>query len=338
MVRSGPRNRSIPRPPTPTVRGGPIRDAYAALRRRLRAPFLNGAVRSLVALMSILSWPAAQAFGRFLGSVYWFVIRRDRLRVLAHLEIALPELDGAERVRLGRACMRHNAKSFAELLHLRGHEPQVAMLHIEVVGVEHLAAARAGDRPVLVLTGHCGNWELLSPALNANGAELTAIAREIKEQVLHEMMKEMRAHFGTDTIVRGAPGSARQLLRTLRGGGSLCLLIDQDTRVDGVWVPFFGRPAYTPVGAAEMALRHDAVVLPCFDRRLADGSHIVEIHPPLDLPGDPVAATAMMTRAIEEQIRRVPEQWVWMHRRWRRQPRPTDACSPARRESETSPA
>lgn len=98
------------------------------------------------------------------------------------------------------------------------------------------------------------------------------------------------------------------------------MLIDQDTKVDGVWVPFFGRPAFTPVGAAKIALRQKTEVIPTFVERRPDGSHLVRIHPPLDLPEDPREATAVMTRAIEEQVRRQPEQWVWMHRRWRRQP------------------
>ena len=91
-------------------------------------------------------------------------------------------------------------------------------------------------------------------------------------------------------------------------------------------MPFFGRPAYTPVGAAELALRFDAAVLPTFIERLPDGSHRARIEPALTLDPDATAATAQMTERIEAQIRRVPEQWVWLHRRWRRQPPPDAAC------------
>ena len=98
------------------------------------------------------------------------------------------------------------------------------------------------------------------------------------------------------------------------------MLIDQDTKVEGVFVEFFGRPAWTPVGAAELALRFDAAVLPTFIERRADGSHRAVIHPELPLPTDPTAATALMSAAIEAQIRAHPEQWVWLHRRWRRRP------------------
>jgi KDO2-lipid IV(A) lauroyltransferase len=112
----------------------------------------------------------------------------------------------------------------------------------------------------------------------------------------------------------------------LRAGGSLGMLIDQDTRVEGVWVPFFGHPAFTPVGAARIALRQRAAAVPTFIERLPDGTHLARFHPPLDLPADETEATALLTRAIEDQIRRVPAQWVWMHRRWRR--RPADEPSP----------
>jgi KDO2-lipid IV(A) lauroyltransferase len=108
------------------------------------------------------------------------------------------------------------------------------------------------------------------------------------------------------------------------------MLIDQDTKVDGVWVPFFGRPAFTPVAAARLALKQKAAVIPSFIERLPDGSHRAVFHPPPELPADAVAATALLTRLIEEQIRRVPEQWVWMHRRWRRRP---ESGSPAAAEA-----
>jgi KDO2-lipid IV(A) lauroyltransferase len=134
------------------------------------------------------------------------------------------------------------------------------------------------------------------------------------------MLAGLRERFGTPTIARGTEGAARQLLITLRRGGALGMLIDQDTKVDGVWVPFFGRPAFTPVGAAKIALRQKTAVIPTFIERLPQGRHLATFHPPLDLPGDPQEATALMTEKIEEQVRKHPEQWVWIHRRWRRQP------------------
>ncbi len=191
---------------------------------------------------------------------------------------------------------------------------------VELEGWEEVERARAAGRPVLILTGHCGNWELLAAILNARGLGMAVVARELDDAGLQATLLDLRARFGSRTIVRGTPGAARELLKTLRGGGALGMLIDQDTKVDGVFVDFFGRPAYTPVGAAELAARFGAAVLPTFIERLPDGTHRARIAPALDLPEDPVAATQAMTRTIEAQIRRVPEQWVWLHRRWRRQP------------------
>ena len=108
--------------------------------------------------------------------------------------------------------------------------------------------------------------------------------------------------------------------RVNRQTGRRITRVDQDTRVDGVFVPFFGRPAFTPVGAAELALKRDVAVIPSFIERLPGGGHLATFHPELPLPDDRAAATAAMTATIERQIRKVPAQWVWLHRRWRTRP------------------
>lgn len=208
----------------------------------------------------------------------------------------------------------------AEAFWLRHRQPEEVAALVAFDGWEQIEAARIAKRPVLILTGHCGNWELLAAALNLRGLAMSVVARELEDPGLQRMLLALRERFGTRTIVRGTPGAARALLQALRSGGALGMLIDQDTKVDGVFVPFFGRLAYTPVGAAELALRFDAAVLPTFIERQPDGSHRARIEPALALDGDATAATTQMTERIEAQIRRVPEQWVWLHRRWRRQP------------------
>lgn len=293
------------------------------LRRRLRSRLVSGVLRGLSAGLRRLSWRRVQATGAFLGGLAWHLSRRDRRRSLAHLAIAFPELSETERRRLARASFRHLATNLTELLHLAGRSTGEILEHIDFEGSEDLPKTlyRAG-RPQVVLTGHCGNWELLGPVFRTLGIPLSAVVRALDERRLHELLEKLRRDFGTQTIDRGSPGAARKLLTTLREGRALMMLIDQDTKVEGVWVPFFGRPAYTPVGAAKLALHQDAAVVPAFIERRADGHHVVRFQPPLELPDEPTAATAVMTAAIEAQIRRCPEQWVWMHRRWRRQPGP----------------
>jgi Kdo2-lipid IVA lauroyltransferase/acyltransferase len=290
-------------------------------KSRLEPALLNLGLRLLTSTLGRLPWSAAQRTGRAIGSIGWALSRRDRRRTLDHLALAYPEMTKPERHRLGRDCFRHHGTSLGECLHLFHRDCEFVRSVVEVRGWEEIEKAWAAERPILILTAHCGNWELLGAVLNCRGLGMAALARPLDEPAQQRMLAGLRERFGTPTIARGEEGATRQLLTTLRRGGALGVLIDQDTKVDGVWVPFFGRPAFTPVAAAKIALRqNNAAVIPVFAERLPDGRHLATLHPPLELPDDPTEATALMTAKIEEQVRRRPEQWVWMHRRWRRQP------------------
>jgi KDO2-lipid IV(A) lauroyltransferase len=245
---------------------------------------------------------------------------RDRRRALDHLAIAFPDLSEEERRRIARQAFLHQGMNAAELLHLLRRDAEEVLPHVEVQGWENVEAVRATGRPILILTGHCGNWELLPVPMRARGLPPAGIARPLDDPRLQELLVSLRRHMGATTIARGTRGAARQILGVLRSGGAIAMLIDQDTKVDGVWVPFFGRPAFTPVGAAELALKQDMRVIPAFLERRLDDGHLLRFLPALDLPDDPREATARMTAEIEEQVRRRPEQWVWWHKRWRRQP------------------
>jgi KDO2-lipid IV(A) lauroyltransferase len=308
------------KPVAPRARAGP-RTRPRRFTARLE-PLVPPLVAAVSALLGRLSWSATQRFGRGLGRLAWSVGGRDRQRTLDHLALAFPDLPIAARRALGRDCFRHQGMNLAECLHLLHKDCEDLARHVEVEGWEHVERAREKGRPLVLITGHCGNWEILGAALNCRGLGMAVVARSLDEPRLQGLLAGLRKRFGTATIERGSDGAARQILGLLRRGGALGMLIDQDTKVDGVWVPFFGHPAFTPVGAAKIALRQGTDVIPTFAERRPDGSHRIRIQPPLDLPNDPQEATAVMTLAIEEQVRRHPEQWVWMHRRWRRQPAP----------------
>ncbi len=285
-----------------------------------RYRLLRRTLLGLAALLGRLSWRGAQGLGKGLGQVGWHLARRDRRRTLDHLRIAFPELAERERRRLGQASFCHHGQTLTECLHLMSKGCEEVARVVEVEGWAHVEEARRAGRPILVVTGHCGNWELIGAAANCRGLGLRPVAREVEDSGLQRLVLSFRERFGTYGIARGGKAAARELLASVRGGGALAMLIDQDTKVEGVWVPFFGRPAFTPVGAARLAARLDAAALPTFIERRPDGSHRVTFHPPLELPEDTTEATAVMTATIEAQIRHHPEQWVWMHRRWRRQP------------------
>jgi len=255
-----------------------------------------------------------------MGRLAWALSRRDRRRSLEHLAIAFPDLSERKRRRIARQAFLHQGMNAAELLRLLQRDSAEILSAVEVQGWENVEAARATRRPILILTGHCGNWELIAVPLTAKGLPPAAIARPADDPRVQDLIVKIRRRLGTTTIARGERGAPRQILGVLRSGGAIAMLIDQDTKVDGVWVPFFGRPAFTPVGPAEMALKQEMRVIPSLIERRPDGGHLVRFLPALDLPRDAREATARMTAAIEDQVRRRPEQWVWWHKRWRRQP------------------
>jgi KDO2-lipid IV(A) lauroyltransferase len=136
----------------------------------------------------------------------------------------------------------------------------------------------------------------------------------------------VRSRFGAEVVPRGAT-AGRRLATAIRRGRAAGLLIDQDIRdIPGVFVPFFGHPAWTPSGAAALALRTGTPTVPAFVHRRPDGHHHVTVEPPLPIPAEGAfddrvrELTASATASIERAIRRQPEQWVWMHRRWRTRP------------------
>lgn len=290
-----------------------------SLRRRLRTGIFAPFALVAIAGFAVLPWRAAQAVGRGLGAML-SLAPRARRRGLRHLAIAFPEKSQQERQRIVRDCAAQHAQSLAEFLHLLGRSPNAVEHRLRVEGWGHVVESRRRGRAVVLMTAHYGNWELLSAAMAERHMPFIAIAQRLRDPLLQWLLLRFRSRYGTETVLREEAAAPLRLVRALRRGHAVGILIDQDVDIDGVWVPFFGRPAYTPVGAARLALRESAVVIPVFDERLPDGRHRLTFHPPLDLPPDETEATAVMTAAVEAQIRRRPEQWVWWHKRWRRQP------------------
>jgi KDO2-lipid IV(A) lauroyltransferase len=178
---------------------------------------------------------------------------------------------------------------------------------------------------VIYVTGHIGNWELMGHAVAAR-YNLSVIAAPIEPEQVNNMIVDLRAGMGVKTILRGRPGASRELVRVFKENRIMGILIDQDTDVESAFVDFMGRPAWTPTAAASMALKFGAPVIFGYVHRGKDNRHTVIIEGPLNLiqtgdrDKDIIANTAMLTKMIENAIQKNPEQWVWMHRRWRRQP------------------
>jgi KDO2-lipid IV(A) lauroyltransferase len=270
------------------------------------------------------------AVDRFLGRIVmrflFLFLRRDRRRMRSHISTAFPDYTDAEVRRLTRRCVDHFGCVLGEVAWLwRARAEEVERL-VELEGVEHLTGPIERGTGVILFTGHIGNWELLNARMSIAGVPYTLAVRELDDPRMNRIITGLRTKFGARVILRGQ-SAGRELLRRLREGDGVGLLIDQDIpRIPGVFVPFFGSLARTPSGAAMLALKRGCPFVPGFIHRKPDGTHKIVVSPPLPHPteGSPQdrveALTAAATAAIEWHVRAWPEQWVWMHRRWRSRP------------------
>lgn len=300
---------------------------WRRFRRATRGPrnaVLARAIWGTAQLVSHLPVPLALALGRGLGHGAHRLLRQPRELALTHMQFALPELDDAARRQLLRATFTHAAQAFVEL-------PLTTRLldrpdYIRIDGAEHLANGLAEGRGVVAVTGHTGHWELLAAAI-ARRFPVTVVGRKVNDDRFNELIVRFRRAAGCEVLLRDDPSFMSAARDVLRRNRILALLIDQDTRGAGVFVPFFGVPARTPPGPAILALRSHAPVVTAFIHRRPEGGHHIQLRP-VDLSAHTgrdriTTLTAELTHAIEEQIRRAPAEWVWWHERWRNQPEPS---------------
>jgi KDO2-lipid IV(A) lauroyltransferase len=301
------------------------RSMWRRLRRATRGPrnaLLAAAIGGLGRLLGALPVAAALGVGRGLGAVAHRLLAGPRRLALAHLGIAFPELTPAERAQVARRTFCHAGESFAELVVF----PKLVRRpdYVQVDGAAAFDVALAAGRGVIAVSGHCGNWELLAAWMAAAGYPVTVIVRRVNDVRFHSLIVRFRTGAGVEILARDAPQFLGAVREALRRNRVVAILIDQDTRGAGVFVPFFGRLARTPPGAALLALRSGAPLATAFIQRRAEGGHVIRIAPVASAarPGraSVTELTASLTAAIETQIRRAPAEWVWWHERWRRRP------------------
>jgi Kdo2-lipid IVA lauroyltransferase/acyltransferase len=288
--------------------------------------------RALAALAGRLPAPVATWLGRRLGDVAWIALRRRRRTALGNLAVAFPELPAADRRRLARRSFEHVGLMTAELCRAAIELPDRTLSRIQVEGLDHLRGAMRRHGRALVVTAHLGNWELLSLVHPLTGFPLAIVARRLDTAWLDTLVRGLRESATVEIIDKRR--AVRPVLAALRRGSMVALMLDQNaTRREGVFVPFFGRPASTSRSAATLAIRTATPIVPLFIRRTLDGRHAVTIEPPLVPPPGRLSREAVLTltaacsQRIEAAIRRAPEQWLWMHGRWRT--RPASGARPA---------
>jgi KDO2-lipid IV(A) lauroyltransferase len=304
----------------------------APLFKRLKRFVRYLLLRAAAGLASLFPVKWVSAFGAFLGALGFALAAGERRKALAHLARAFPEKSEAERRAIAKGSFAHLGRCVGELVCVRQIDARLdEWVEWPQESRAVLDAALARGKGVVFVSGHIGNWELTARGVTARGYDGASIAREASDPRTTAFIERLRRSGNTGSIWRGHPGAAKAMLKQLRAGKILGLLIDQDTKVQSVFVPFFGHPASTPRAAADLALRTKAALIIGLCPRVGPWRYRLELEevplPDGDDEATVVSLTATLTAKLEAAIRARPEQWVWMHERWKRQP-PLPASAP----------
>jgi len=301
------------------------RSALYQWHRRLQTRLGNAVLLWMGRRYSRMPAGAGRRMGAGLGTMMRYLSPRHYRIVITNLRLAFGQEKGDQEIAaIARACYRHLGKCLMEFIRL----PAMTAEEIRRVTCyesrEHLEAALAAGSGVILLTGHLGNWEIVGARIAADGYPLNVIARAQRDDRLTEYIRETRQTSGMRVLHREE--SVRGSLKALRSNHLVGMLLDQNAGDEGIFVDFFGHLASTAPGAAAFALRTGAAVVPTFGRRNPDDTHTIIFQEavPLvrtgDLKEDIRANTARYTKIIEERIRQEPEQWFWLHKRWKSRP------------------
>lgn len=296
------------------------------MRAGFQARVQYSLARLLLGLLGVLPRRAALGAGRLLACVGHAVAARQRKVAHHNLRMALPELSEPERTRIVRGVFRNLGRLLVEFARFPGLDRGNIEDLVVYEGLEHYRAALDGGRGVLVLTAHVGAWELSSFAHSVYGYPMKFLTRPIDNPLVEDLVARYRTRAGNAVISR--TDAVRGVLKALDDNEAVGILVDQNTtRGDGVFADFFGIPAATTPGLATFALRTDAPVVPGFIRwDEARHRHVLAFQPPVplvrsaDRRADILANTARFNRIVEDFVRKHPDQWLWIHRRWKTRP------------------
>jgi len=293
-----------------------------------RATFLVEYVGLRIALFALQAMPLETGLrmGRFMGrALSRFVPKRRRIAA-DNLRHAFPDLSpNAIDKTVDRVFEHFGCAAVESAVAHRLLRSSTWRQHVTVVNENHLRDVIAEGRGAIIVSAHLGVWELFGLVLKYLDAPPNIVYRPMKNPYVDRFLKDRRAEFGQTMIER--KGAVRRLLQVLRRKGYITLLVDQHVRRDAVWPPFFGRPAATTSAPAALALRTGAPIVVAFGCRVS-GTYQFEMtltepirpKPTSDRAHDIERVTAEISAAIERAVRHYPDQWLWLHRRWRTLP------------------
>jgi KDO2-lipid IV(A) lauroyltransferase len=279
----------------------------------------------LAGLASLPRRPGLWFFGQ-LGLLAGRVLRKPNGQIVANSRLVFPEWSDELRSSFARRVLWHLGRNAFDFIRLPKYSEEEIWRLVSIDGGEHLRRARRPGVGVVALSAHLGCWELIPYRMRVEGYDVSVVYRRLYDRNLDRYVARRRQRFGIRTHDRDR--DARGMLRSLRAGALLGVMIDQRTRVDSVRVPFMGHPAWTPTGAVRLALMAGAPIVPMVLAMRGDGRYRLTIGP--EVPVDPdggratgaataervAEATARCNAALSELILRDHEQWVWFHERW----------------------
>jgi len=285
-------------------------------------------VRVVICVIQMLSYRAACNVARLMAWLVYHLDKRHRRVADDNLRHAFPDFDAARRDRLVRAVLLHFCTLLIEIIHVpRKLHATNWRSYLDLAGGRRLVDALLSGRPLLIVTGHFGNWEMGGYVLGLLGFRTHAIARVLDNPYLDDFLRDFRERTGQKVLAK--KGDFFQMKALLNNGGVLATLADQDAGAKGQFVHYFGRPASTHRAVALMALEYNVPMIvigtpkvgePMRHAILAEDVILPEEY--ADRPDAVKAITQRFTAALERMVRLYPEQYFWLHRRWKHQPQP----------------
>jgi Kdo2-lipid IVA lauroyltransferase/acyltransferase len=292
------------------------------MRRKLE----YAAAWPFIKILGTLPRSLSRAFAIGLGQIFYLLHFRLRQVGMRNLAMVFPEKSLAERKRILRGVFTSLGRQLAELCQFPRYTPENIDEVVVYDGLENYEHAYARKKGVLFLTAHFGGWELSAFAHSLHGHWLHVVMRPMDNEYLDRLLQQYRTMYGNKTVAKD--DFVRGLLAAMKAGETVGILMDTNmTPPQGIFVDFFGIPACTASGLARIALRTDAAVVPGFtiwDEALR--KYRLRFDPALELvrtgnlEADITANTQMFTKVIEDYVRKYPEQWLWVHRRWKTRP------------------
>jgi KDO2-lipid IV(A) lauroyltransferase len=292
------------------------------MRRRLEFVLVWAAVK----LLSLPPRSIARRMGAFIGRLALLLTPRLAGVGDLNLRLAFPEKSTVERQQILRQLYRNLGWLLAEFCQMPRYTPETTRSFIRYEGLEHYLAARDEGKGVLILTGHLGAWELSSFYHSLMGYPMSIVIRRLDNPLVDSLVNHIRCLHGNQVLHKD--DFARGLLASMRRGETVGILMDTNmTPPQGSFVDFFGHPACTGSGLARIAMKTGARVLPGFLLwQEATQQYVLRFGAPVyvatsgDVEADVLANTGLFTKVIEDYIRQYPDQWLWVHRRWKTRP------------------